>query len=281
MSVLFLMITLFLIILCSVLLCLFLLKPSKCDCFYNEHYFDFEKIPIYIIHQSEKIERKKRFLQLIDKYFPKNSIFIIEPLSRDEVMKEIEKDVQDEKISNEGKIATLSNTPAKKGSLTFSALSLALTYLKIFEMEKTKRSSHFLILEDDFLPQDSFSRDFSKSIQKLEKRVGDDWDMLYLSCHFDSYLQRNGKQPAFEYFLKVENKMMHGLGGVIYKRKCVDIILKNIFPLNRQIDHDIPEKFILKNRINAHVLLNHKNKPLIYNDNFFYKSTTQNKLPNT
>ena len=264
------------IFLSILILCLFFLRPSSCDCFQNIETLRFDRTPIYIIHQSTKTERQRRFINFISLYFPKNNFYIIEPLTQKQVLMEIENDVHHRKMTNEAKMATLSKLPADHGSFTFSALSLALTYLKIFEMEKQRQNSHFIIFEDDFLIRPSFHKDFSNSLQSLERRVGNHWDMLYMSCHFNSYLKRmNINTNSFHNFLKVKSRILHGLGGVLYKKKCVDIILNEIYPLKRQIDHDIPEKFILTNKLNAYILLNKKKRPLIYNDNYFYKSTTQ------
>ena len=144
-------------------------------------------------------------------------------------------------------------------------------------MEKRRQNSHFMIFEDDFLIRPSFHKDFFNAFQSLEKSVGNQWDMLYMSCHFDSYLKRmNLDSNSYDYFLPVKKKILHGLGAVLYKKKCVNVMLNDIYPLKRQIDHDIPEKFLLTNKLNAYILLNQKKRPLIHNDNYFYTSTTQN-----
>jgi hypothetical protein len=264
------------IFLCILILCLVFPRRYNCDCFQNIETLRFDRTPIYIIHQSTKTERQRRFINFISLYFPKNNFYIIEPLTQKQVLMEIENDVHHRKITKKAKMSTLSKLPADHGSFTFSALSLALTYLKIFKMEKRRQNSHFIILEDDFLIRPSFHKDFSNSLQSLEKKVGNQWDMLYMSCHFNSYLKRmNIDAKSYHNFLKVKSRLLHGLGAVLYKRNSVDIILNEIYPLKRQIDHDIPEKFILTNKLNAYILLNKKKRPLIYNDNYFYKSTTQ------
>ena len=44
--------------------------------------------------------------------------------------------------------------------------------------------------------------------------------------------------------LKIKHNL-HGMGAVLYTNRAITRILKNIFPLSKQIDHEIPEKLLL------------------------------------
>ena len=116
-----------------------------------------------------------------------------------------------------------------------------------------------------------------KIFSKLQLLTRGEWDILYLSCHSNPYLRKEGidttKPPSI---LKIKRNL-HGMGAVLYTRKAAKHILQNILPFCKQIDHDLSEKLLLAKRrkLDGYILFQQNGKKLFYNDNFFYRSTTQ------
>jgi GR25 family glycosyltransferase involved in LPS biosynthesis len=124
----------------------------------------------------------------------------------------------------------------------------------IFEKNNT---TPFLIMEDDAIFRDNFIENFNTIASHLDKN----WDILYLSCHYNCV-----KSETNHKIYKIKTRV-HGAGAVIYHPKSIPIILSEIFPFQLQIDHDIPDKYILTKKLNAYIACNENNNTIIFNDN--------------
>ena len=239
-------------------------------------------IPIYIIHQSSKSERKNRFEKLVKDYFKNNIVYIIEPVSNTDIERNLLSYFKKNMITFDAFEAIRRGEDAKRGSLTNASLSLALTNIEIYKLESQRKNPFFLVLEDDFTivpPPSVFFKETQKIFSKLQILSQKEWDVLYLSCHSEPYLRKEAIESAAPpEILKIKHNL-HGMGAVLYTNKAITRILKNIFPLSKQIDHDIPEKMLLakkkKNKLNGYIIFQTNGKKFFYNDNFFYRSTTQ------
>lgn len=248
----------FFILLIIIIIILFYLIFHKYESYKN--YIDYHKIPIYIIHQKKKVDRWNRLKKLLLENFPNNPIYIIEPISTEYLKNNILKLLQDNIISKKAYNDILNIKNPIQGTLTLASLSLYLTNMYIYEKDINQP---FLILEDDTIFRENFIENFKKILLNLHK----DWDIVYLSCHFicdSKHVKSN--------LMKIKSRI-HGMGAVLYHPKCIPIILKHIYPFDLQIDHDIPDKLILKSKINAYVSCNKNNETIIFNDNINGSST--------
>jgi len=63
----------------------------------------------------------------------------------------------------------------------------------------------------------------------------------------------------------------------LYNKNVASILVDNILPFEKQIDHDLPEKFFKQNQVlNGYILRDENLKKIIENNNYYYNSTTQN-----
>ena len=186
--------------------------------------------------------------KFVKQYFNNNLVYIIEPISNTEIEENLVSYFKKNQITFDALEAIQRKENAKKGSLTNASLSLALTNIEIYKLESRRKNPFFLVLEDDFTilpPPLTFFKEMDNMFSKLQILTQGDWDLLYLSCHSLPYLKKDGLELRVPpQILKIQHNL-HGMGAVLYTNKAVMRILPNIFPLCRQIDHDIPEKFLL------------------------------------
>jgi len=227
---------------------------------------DIDQIPIYIIHQKNKIERYNRLKKEIETYFSNNPVTFIEPISLKIIHKNLNEYLNDKIISQKAYTAITKTGKASMGSLTLPALSLYLTNLEIY---KKNHKLPFLILEDDAIFRENFLLFFNKILHQLDE----DWDILYLSCHFPN--EYHQKIYDKDNLVKIKTRI-HGMGAVLYNPAVIHKILSSIYPIDLQIDHDIPDKLILTNKINAYIGCNDNNQTIIFNDNMGGSSTQKN-----
>ena len=237
-----------------------------CECFPKT----FEAVPIFIIHQSDKRERRIRFEKYLQQFFPQNPHEFVEPLSCSFLSTNLDKFYGKNYLSKQAYESLKNDDTVHKGSLTLSAFSLALTNFRIYQTAIQRRFPVFLILEDDFIPCETFQDEMQKAWKHLETI---DWDMVYLSCHSASYFERI--QGSATKSLVPVHHMLHGMGAVLYTNHAAHVLQKNLLPLQRQIDHDIPDRFIVPSLLKAYMLFQENGAKLIHNDNYYYASTTQ------
>lgn len=261
----------FLIVLVILIFLFFYQIPSKIFDQNESLFFSmFDTLPIYIIHQSEKYKRKIRFEQYIEQYFSKNPITIVEPLSIDVLKENLDKLYEQRFITKKALQNLKNHKNAIHGSMTYSALSLALTNMLVYKIALERNQKFFLVLEDDFVVKENFFEEFHENLEQLRYFK---WDILYLSSHSTPFLKKHNlsfyQSPIFI------SKNLHGMGAVIYKARTAKYLLENMLPLEDQIDHDIPKKFLISKKLKGFLLLSSSGKKLIHNDNFYYHSTTQ------
>lgn len=231
----------------------------------KENFHNVFPIKVYIIHQKNKKHRMAQMKNQL-KYF--SNYTFVEPVSTKYIKNNMESLIENEFIIPKVK-SDIYHEPIQ-GELTLSSLSLALTMYHIYQLQQDK-DEMFLILEDDFLLSDNFLQKFLD----IMKDVPQNWDILYLSCHVKSFLQRNPTEK-YNAVIKV-SKMIHGMGAVLYNKNVASILVENILPFEKQIDHDLSKKFFKEKQIlHGYILRDENLKKIIENNNYYYNSTTQN-----
>ena len=251
----------FILLICMLLIIVFW-HTTK---YQKENFNNLFLIKVYIIHQKDKIHRMKQIQNQL-KYF--SNYTFVEPVSTKYIENNMESLIENGFIIP--KVKTDIYHEPIQGELTLPSLSLALTMYNIYQLQQDK-DEMFLILEDDFLLSDNFIQKFID----IMKDVPQNWDILYLSCHVKSFLQRNPSQK-YNSVIKV-SKLIHGMGAVLYNKNVASFLVKNILPFVKQIDHDLPKKFFKeKQLLNGYILRDENLKKIIENNNYYYHSTTQN-----
>jgi len=224
---------------------------------------------IYIIHKTDMKHRHERFTGLLSKHFPTIAYQIVEPVPLSDVYDSLTSLLESNQLTHSSYLSILSGQKAKRGSHTVQSMSLTLTNIQIWEMESRQRQPRpFLILEDDFTLPGTFDADFQDMIRHLPSS----WDMIYLSCHIrkEEYQSSNRNHQLLPIHTRT-----HGQGAVLYHPNVVPLLLSAIYPIHLQIDHDIPDRLIMTKRIKAFMAVNTHLDTLIFNDNFYYGSSTQ------
>lgn len=229
--------------------------------------FHYNDIFIYIIHKSDMEYRRERFLNYLKIYFPKNPYKIIEPISIENIKSNLHKYKDENILTQKAYEDILSNKIADEGSNTLKSLSLYLTNISIWK-EELNKNRLFMILEDDFILKENFV----SKMKHILNHLPIDWKLIYLSCH----IKKHEYNASFikNHLLKI-NTRTHGQGAVLYNPNILSILLMNLYPIHLQIDHDIPDKLIMTNKINTYMAVNKHLDTIIHNDNFYYGSTTQ------
>lgn len=143
------------------------------------------------------------------------------------------------------------------GSMTRGGLACALSWKSVLETRAASDSEYLLILEDDFVLCDSFTERFSELLSNLPA----DFDIIYLSWNHHGWpnaIQLDG-------YLDRLYGRIHGTGALLIDSRCIPEILA-MFPLTLQLDHDLPDKLILGNRIKAFKGY-HERSRIVRNDN--------------
>lgn len=251
-----------LILLLCIIIIIFFWQTTK---YQKENFHNLFSIKVYIIHQKDKIHRMEQMKNQL-KYF--SNYTIVEPVSTEYIKQNMENLIENGFIIPKVQ-SDIYHEPIQ-GNLTLPSLSLALTMFHIYQLQQDK-DEMFIILEDDFLLSENFLQKFVEMMEHVPKN----WDILYLSCHVESFLERN---PTEKYnpIIKVA-KLIHGMGAVLYNKNVASILVENILPFEKQIDHDLPEKFFRQNQVlNGYILRDENLKKIIENNNYYYNSTTQN-----
>ncbi len=149
---------------------------------------------------------------------------------------------------------------AWRGSITANSMACALSWKKLI----SSIQANTMIMEDDAILCDDFERLFLQSMSY----VPSDWDIIYLSWNQNMW----PKGEPINASVRRIGFRTHGTGCMILNPVAREQLL-SIFPLDLQIDHDLPDRLIVPGRLNAY-MLTHNGKPLVKNDNFG-GSTTQ------
>jgi glycosyl transferase family 25 len=232
-----------------------------------KNHIDFDNIYIYVIHKKKMTKRYDRLIEQLKKYFPKNNYQIIEPISLDIIKNSLSDYLKNNVITYNAFYNIYKNNKVYRGTHTLKSLSLALTNINIWKNE-LKKNRYFMILEDDFQCRQNFLFIMTEILNHLPNN----WDIIYLSCHLNksTYSKKNIKNHLLPIISRT-----HGQGAVLYHPRSLNKILSNIFPLDLQIDHDIPDKLIARHKIKAYTAVNSDMDTIIRNDNLYYGSTTQ------
>lgn len=222
-------------------------------------------IPIYIIHQSKMTARRERLERQCAEYFiHHSSIYLVEPYSKDYVTSILKDLYERGYIHHSAYLDLKAGNPVHRGTLTLSSLSLYLTNLWIYQKELSHNRA-FMILEDDFVVFDDWPKK-SQEMFALLFSFRLDWDMVYFACHYP-FDDRPIDETDCPLFLPLVSRV-HGMGAVLYHPRALSKLLsRNLFPVVLQIDHDIPDKLILKRHLYAFVVLRGPRGTLLWNDN--------------
>lgn len=226
---------------------------------------DLKNVKIYLIHQKKKEERLVRCKKFFDRYFHDSIIEIVEPVVVN--TEKLSRLVHQHVLSPSSHLDILKKKSVYQGSLTMSSLSLYLTNLEIFKKE-LKRKNYFLILEDDFFPE----KDFDVSIKTTLHNLPERWHVIYLQLHHDPDLWKEETQYDNKILIK---KIYHQTAAVLYHPDSVSIIMKNVLPIQKQIDHDFPQKLIMTSKLIAYVAHNSKKNGTIINQDNLGGTSTQ------
>lgn len=143
-----------------------------------------------------------------------------------------------------------------RGSISLPSLACALSWKRI--IREINRPT--LVMEDDAL----LCEGFGGKVQCALKSLPSEWDVAYLSWNPPCERETIGVRVN-DHVEKITTRL-HGTGALVIQPRCRDLLL-SIFPLDLQIDHDLPDKLIQRECIQAYALT-HYGKRLIFNDNF-------------
>jgi len=132
-------------------------------------------------------------------------------------------------------------------TMTKGGMGVAMSQKWIYEKVLFGKEDYVLILEDDIEIPDNFIEKLKKSIAKIPE-----YDMLWLGYHTKINLELH-KDYDVPY-------KIWGLFGYIINKKAAKHLLE-IFPLNKQIDSEIPRVF---NSLKVYALK--RNNRLIFSD---------------
>jgi len=233
----------------------------------NPSLIDYDNIFIYVIHKHNMTHRLDRFLSYLKQYFPNNPYKIIEPISIQQIESSLSDYLSKGWITPNTFNDIKNNETAIDGSHTYKSLSLALTNISIWK-EELPKNRYFMILEDDFVITSSFLDHF----QHILKNLPSHWDLIYLSCHIKKH--EYSSDQIKNHLLHITTRT-HGQGAILYNPHSLPILLKYIYPLSLQIDHDVPDNFIVPRLLRGYMAVDSNLNTIIHNDNYYYGSTTQ------
>lgn len=139
-------------------------------------------------------------------------------------------------VTNKAKEEVIAKKQNSYGvSLTYGSLACALSHYLIYK-ECSMSSKPFLIFEDDII----INKDFDKNLSNVLTSVRDldmDYDIIYLGYN---------EIPGFQKKIINNNVskprgLITGLYGYIVSNIGAKKLIKNVFPLNKQIDSSISD----------------------------------------
>lgn len=130
----------------------------------------------------------------------------------------------------------------RRGSMSPGALGCALSWRSVLQAHGPTASNHLLVLEDDFVLCSDFRRKYSSFLRNLPVN----YDIIYLSWNPHRWCNA---VPIDGYLDRLFGRI-HGTGGLLVNPKCIPTLME-VFPLTLQLDHDLPDKLIARNRIRA------------------------------
>ncbi len=130
---------------------------------------------------------------------------------------------------------------ANRGSMTPGALGCALSWRRV--LSGITRPT--LVLEDDAVLCRNFPRRFGLAMASLPP----DWDLVYVG--FNPYFRPVG--TALDRFVTRVEAPLHGTCALLVDQRAAGDI-RGLFPLARQIDHDIIDRLVVPGRLNAYQL---------------------------
>jgi GR25 family glycosyltransferase involved in LPS biosynthesis len=160
-------------------------------------------------------------------------------------------------VSAEGRelYATHGEEP-RHGSLNRGSLAAALSWQKVIQ-GLYRGARGVLVFEDDFVLCGNFRDRLRESLGEIP----DDYHLAYLSWNAHDW----GNTTTINPFVEKLHARLHGLGAVIINPSAKDALL-SLFPLTRQLDHDLPDRLISTGHVNAYKLT-WRGERLVANDN--------------
>lgn len=125
--------------------------------------------------------------------------------------------------------------------LSKGGIGCFLSHIQIWEKIQNSKDSHGIIFEDDVLP----SRGGISDIQSEISKVPDDWDIILIGA---LYLREINSDVSKIY-------KFYGTHAYIINKKVIPYLLKNVFPMEMQIDAWL-SKLAEESKINIYGLNN-------------------------
>lgn len=216
-----------------------------------------ESVPMVLINRRVDRQRLQRFLESARSQGLDRNVKVLEAIDGGNLSDE---DVRENTTWKGYSTYCRHARKVRQGSLTRNSMACALSWRQVI----TDIEVPTLVLEDDAVLCDAFIDRASRCCAKIPLN----WDLVYLAWNGDMW-------PAGEHVNCHVRRMkhrMHGMGALLVNPRCKARLL-SVFPLDLQLDHDIPDKLIVPGLVNAY-LLTDGGERLVYNDNVG-GSTTQ------
>ena len=131
----------------------------------------------------------------------------------------------------------------KKNKLSKSQKGCALSHIKLWEHIHYNNDDVILILEDDSI----IPNNFTKNLNTYIKELPNDWDMILLGGN-----SIYGKKHS-EHFIYLDKKYKkngnYGLFAYLIKKQTVPKLLESCKNLGKTIDHNLNKKFYVDNKV--------------------------------
>jgi GR25 family glycosyltransferase involved in LPS biosynthesis len=210
----------------------------------------FDELPITVVSLGRAADRRRRLAEQLELLGVAGNVRWFDAIEGESIDEE-----QLRAFLSETGYALYREQPQRsfRGSMTAGALACALSWKGVLEDVKVPT----LVLEDDAI----FDEKFLYRFRAAWRRLPPDWDLVYLS--WNTYMDPIGT-VLDECVVRLERRL-HGTGALLLSPKAASRIIA-LFPLDRQLDHDIPDRLIIPGLLNAY-LLTYGHTPLIVNDN--------------
>jgi len=163
-------------------------------------------------------------------------------------------------LSDEGYRVHLARTRGEyaDGSCTANSVGLMQSYFLAFDRIDALQEPA-LIFEDDAVICDHFF----ERLREVSSQAPAEADLVYCSWNPHPWLASiPTRHPDIERIVR----RLHGTGATIFNPRAIPF-MRTLKPFDLQIDHDIPDKLILKKQLKAYRVWS-RGERLVTNDNF-------------
>jgi len=161
------------------------------------------------------------------------------------------KEVDEKKLIDSGRLDK--NHKLKKGEL-----GCCLSHIGILEKARNENDNIIMILEDDI----EFSVNFRSDLNKYYEEVPDNWDIIYLGGSRLKGRKISEHVVKGVYDKNINGNYNMGMYGVLLNKKCINKVLKLVYPIKNPID-----TIVAKNNKNLNIYF--LNPSIIHHNNNF------------